>query len=125
MASIPIKKFAFRILVFSIILAAVTILCQWILPVGYCSPALPFIVLFFTILSLLTMYIIMRKEGGRDSKRFISSYLLSRIIKMMSCMLFLFIYIFINPDDKWPFAGGFILIYFAFATFEVFLLKKE
>ena len=43
---IPIKKFSFRILVFSVVVAALTVLFQWLCP-AYASPALPFIVLFF------------------------------------------------------------------------------
>ncbi len=123
MAKVPIQKFSFRILVFSVVLAAVSVLCQLLLPAKFISPALPFIVLFFTVLTLLTSYIVMRKNA--DSKKFVSSYLLSRMIKMFSFLLFVTLYMILNPEDRWAFAGGFIIIYFAYAVFELYLLKNN
>ncbi len=95
MAKIPIKQYAFRLLVFSIIISALTVIMQWQYP-QYSTPALPYIVLFFFIITLFTLYIILRNDKHRDEKRFISRYLLSRTVKFMSCLLFLFLYIIFN-----------------------------
>ncbi|MBR4136458.1 MAG: hypothetical protein IKU03_08655 [Bacteroidales bacterium] len=121
---IPIKKFSLRILIFSIVVAGLAALFQWLAP-AYASPALPFIVLFFFVITLFTIFVVLRDDQGKDGQRFVSGYLLSRIIKLFSCLLFLFLYILINKEDAWKFGLAFIVIYFLFSIFEVLLLKKE
>ena len=121
---IPIRKFSFRIIVFSVIIAGLSLLFQWLFP-QYATPALPFIVLFFFVITLLTLYIVLRNNDGQEGKRFVSAYMLSRTVKILSCLLFLILYIFLNQKDAVKFAIAFMVIYFMYAIFEVVVLKKE
>lgn len=121
---IPIRKFSFRIILFSVIIAGLSLLFQWLCP-QLATPALPFIVLFFFAMTLFTMYIVLRSEDGQNGKRFISAYMISRTVKILSCLLFLFLYIFLNKEDSIRFAIAFMVIYFLFAIFEIVVLKKE
>ena len=121
---IPIRKFSFRIIVFSVIVAALALLFQWIWP-QLATPALPFIVLFFFAITLFTMYIVLRSDDGNDSRKFVSSYMISRTVKLLSCLLFLLLYMFLNREDALRFAIAFMVIYFLYAVFEVVLLKQE
>ena len=121
---IPIRKFSFRIIVFSVIIAGLSLLFQWLFP-QYATPALPFIVLFFFVITLLTLYIVLRNNDGQEGKRFVSAYMLSSTVKILSCLLFLFLYIFLNQKDAVKFAIAFMVIYFLYAIFEVVVLKKE
>lgn len=121
---IPIKKFSFRIIVFSAIVAALTVIFQWLCP-AYASPALPFIVLFFFVITLTTIYIVLRNTTGTDGRKFVSSYMLSRIIKIFSCLIFLVLYLLLNKNDSLRFAIAFLVIYFLYSIFEVIVLKKE
>lgn len=121
---IPIRKFSFLIIVFSVIIAGLSLLFQWLFP-QYATPALPFIVLFFFVITLLTLYIVLRNNDGQEGKRFVSAYMLSRTIKILSCLLFLFLYMFLNKEDAVKFAVAFMVIYFLFAIFEIVVLKKE
>ena len=119
-----VSKYVFRLLIFSIIVAVPTIVMPVVLP-KYSSPALPFIVLFFFFLTLFTLYIVLRDSSMRESKKFVSGYIVSRTVKFMSCLLFMLIYIIINKEDRWNFAFAFLIIYFLYAAFEVFIIKKE
>lgn len=122
---IPIRKFSVRLIVFSAIMAALSVIMQLVLP-QYSTPALPFIVLFFFVLTLFTLYIVLRDDVGKNDKRFISGYLLSRIIKFFSVILFVALYLLFCPDnDKIRFAVAFLIIYFLYSIFEVVILKKE
>ena len=121
---IPIRKFSFRIIVFSVIVAGLSLLFQWLFP-QYATSALPFIVLFFFVITLLTLYIVLRNNDGQEGKRFVSAYMLSRTVKILSCLLFLFLYMFLNQKDAIKFAIAFMVIYFLYAIFEVVVLKKE
>ena len=121
---IPIRKFSFRIIVFSVIIAALALLFQWLWP-NLATPAMPFIVLFFFAMTLFTMYIVLRSDDGQDGRKFVSSYMISRTVKLLSCLLFLLLYMFLNRDDALRFAIAFMVIYFLYAIFEIFLLKQE
>ena len=121
---IPIKKFSFRIIVFSVIIAALAALFQWIFP-DYTSPALPFVVLFFFFITLFTIFIVLRNDNPYNQRQFLSGYMLSRIVKIFSSLLFLTLYMFFNKKDSLRFAIAFLVIYFLFAIFEVYLLKLE
>ncbi|MBP5496428.1 MAG: hypothetical protein J6X98_04580 [Bacteroidales bacterium] len=121
---IPIRKFSFRIIVFSVIIAALALLFQWLWP-NLATPAMPFIVLFFFAMTLFTMYIVLRSDDGQDGRKFVSSYMISRTVKLLSCLLFLLLYMFLNREDALRFGIAFMVIYFLYAIFEIFLLKQE
>ena len=121
---IPIRKFSFRIIVFSVIVAGMSLLFQWLCP-QYATPALPFIVLFFFLLTLFSMYIVLRSDDGQNGKKFVSSYMISRTVKILSCLLFLLLYMFLNQEDALRFSIAFLVIYFLYAIFEIIILKKE
>ena len=121
---IPIRKFSFRIIVFSVIAAGLAVLFQLLWP-QLATPALPFIVLFFFVMTLFTMYIVLRGDTGSDGRKFVSAYMLSRTVKLLSCLLFLLLYMFLNREDSIRFAIAFLVIYFLYAIFEIFLLKQE
>lgn len=120
-----IPKYVFRLIVFSIVITAVVLVLQQVMPVQYVSPALPYIVLFFFVITLFTLYILLRDQAKKEAKKFVSSYMLSRIIKFMSCLIFLLVYFIVNKEDRWQFAISFIIIYFLFSGFEVIVMKKE
>ena len=122
---IPIRKFSVRLIVFSAIMAALSVIMQLALP-QYSTPAMPFIVLFFFVITLFTLYIVLREDNGKNDRRFISGYLLSRIVKFFSVILFVILYLLFCPDnDRIHFVVAFLLIYFLYSIFEVVILKKE
>ena len=118
------SKYAYRLIIFSVVMAAASVIFQLVVP-KYASPALPFIVLFFFVLSMFTLYIVLRETKSTDNKKMISRYLLSRIIKFLSCLVFLLIYVLLNKEDRWQFGIAFMVIYFAYSIFEVVALNKE
>ncbi|MDR3046646.1 MAG: hypothetical protein LBU51_03405 [Bacteroidales bacterium] len=124
MSKIAIKKYSYRLIIFSIAIAALSVIAQLIFP-QYITSAIPFIVIFFFFITLFTLYIVLRSDTQKAKKSFVSGYMLSRIIKFFSCLLFLFCYILIRREDAIPFAIAFLTIYFCYSVFEVYLLKKE
>ena len=82
-------------------------------------------VLFFFVITLTTIYIVLRNTTGTDGRKFVSSYMLSRIIKIFSCLIFLVLYLLLNKNDSLRFAIAFLVIYFLYSIFEVVVLKKE
>ncbi|MDR2970595.1 MAG: hypothetical protein LBU83_01510 [Bacteroidales bacterium] len=124
MSKIPIRKFAYRLIIFSIIMTILGVLFQWIFPL-YSSKAIPFIVIFFFIITMFSLFIVLRKSSQVSGKKFIAGYMLSRIVKMLSILIFLILYMTFNKEDRIKFAGAFLVIYFFYSIFEIFALKKE
>jgi len=118
------KKFIYRLIIFSVILAAIGVLFQFTLP-QYTSPALPFIIIFFFFITLFTLYIVLRAPHQASGKKFVAGYILSRFVKMTSIFLFIVLYMIFNREDRWNFAGAFLVIYFSYSIFEIIALKKQ
>jgi cytochrome c oxidase assembly factor CtaG len=124
MSKIPIRKFSYLLIIFSVFVAAAGALFQWLAP-KYASPTIPFIVIFFFFITLLTLYIVLRNPFQTTGKKFIAGYMLSRIIKMFSILIFLVLYLIFNKADRLNFTCAFLVIYFAYSIFEIFALKKD
>ena len=118
-----LKIYIFRLLVFSIILTSITFCMQFLCP-QYVSPALPFIVLFFFIIMLISHYIILRGIY-KDNKNFVANYMLATIIKFLSYIIFIVTYVLLNRPDAVLFGVSFIILYFLYAIFEVITIKLE
>lgn len=122
---IPIRKFSVRLIVFSAVVAALSVLMQLFLP-EFATPALPYIVLFFFVVTMLTLYIVLRDGTGRSDRKFVSGYMLSRIVKFFSILVFLVLYLLLCPEnDRLRFVVAFFIIYFMYSIFEIVILKKE
>ena len=93
-----VPKYVFRLIVFSIVITAVVLVLQQVMPVQYVSPALPYIVLFFFVITLFTLYILLRDQAKKEAKKFVSSYMLSRVIKLLSCLVFLLVYVLVKKE---------------------------
>jgi len=124
MSKVSIRKYVFHLLLFSVIILAIGAVFQLTIPL-YASPAIPFIVIFFFLVTFITLYIVMRMPRQVSGKKFIASYMVSRIIKMVSVFLFFILYILFNKEDRWTFAGAFLIIYFSYSIFEIIALKKD
>jgi F0F1-type ATP synthase assembly protein I len=105
-------------------MAAAGVVFQWFAP-QYASPAIPFIVIFFFVITLFTLYIVLRMPHQTSGKKFIAGYMLSRIVKMFSILLFLILYMILNKEDRWNFAIAFLVTYFSYSIFEIIALKKQ
>jgi len=125
MSKNSVKKNIYTLIAFSVIIAAMGAIFQWIsskYELQMASPAIPFIVIFFFCITFFTVYIV---KNTNSSKRFIFNYILSRIIKITAILLFLVLYIIFNNEDRWNFAIAFLIIYFAYSIFEIVVLKKN
>lgn len=124
MLKLSFKKYFFRLLVFVIILTSLTVGLQMLWP-QYAAPSLPFIILFVFLVTLSTHYIVLRGIYNKDQRRVVSNYMLATLIKFMSYLIFILVYILLTHQDKVLFAITFLVIYFLFALFEIFAIKRE
>ena len=124
MTKTPIKKLIFLLIIFSVFITALSVALQLLFP-KYASPAIPFILIFFFLITLFSIIIVLKKPQGATEKKFIINYMITRVIKNFSMLVFLVLYLIFNKDDRWNFAGAFLSIYFLYSIFEIVALKKE
>jgi hypothetical protein len=117
-------KFLRNLLIFSVILGAIAFCLSLFLPKTYISPALPFLFFFFIATSLISYYFLQQSFSQRFI-RFVNTFLLSIIAKLMLYIGVMIAYVFINRNDAVPFMLWFFILYLCYTIFEVVCIIKK
>jgi len=142
-----LKKIYFKylqyLLIFSIVITAVYILLRYVAS-GIVSVNLPFLIIAFLLVTAITHYIIVRADVERMEnkpdinmskedrmkaitaieRRFISKYMLITTVKLLSFLIMLVVYAYLNRADAVCFSLNFIALYLLYSFFEIIYLKK-
>jgi len=111
-------KFLQHLLIYSAILGAVAIVLYLFLPKHFITPALPFLFFFFTGITLISYYILIRSLKSKLS-RFVNTFLISTIVKLIIYIGIMIIYVLLNRSDAIPFMITFFILYLLYTVFEV------
>jgi O-antigen/teichoic acid export membrane protein len=114
-----LKKTSF--IVFS--LFAIYLLLFFSVPEQYLSPAIPAIIIFFTILTTFIFYYQIKASLKRTSK-FVNFFLIATALKLLLFIVLVLIYSLLNKADAVNFILSFFVIYVIFSVFEVIQLLK-
>jgi len=106
-----------------IILFAVYLILFYLVPAKYISPAIPAIIIFFTILTTSVFYYQIKASLKRTSK-FVNFFLLATALKLLLFLTLVVIYSLLNKADAVNFILSFFIIYVTFSVFEVIQLLK-
>ena len=112
------KAFIIGLIVMSVILGIITYLLGLVLPAGFISPAVPSLILFFLVVTLLVHYIL-QKATGNNGRKFVNAFMLATLVKFFAYMPLIFVYMYFNRDDLLPFVIGFFILYLCYTIFEV------
>ena len=127
MLSDPLKKyfraFALKAVVIAILTYVLYIMAVQYLPVGYVSAALPWVIAFFLLLTLVLFYYQLKAMVARVS-RFVNVFLLATGLKLLVFLAIIVVYAFFNRTDAVSFIVGFFIIYVIFNLFEIIQLLK-
>ena len=107
-----------RILVFSVILGLTATGIRFLAPAKYTTPALPWLFVFFTGVTLAGYYFILR-SARKKFIRFINAYLLVTVVKLFLFIGVIFLYLLNNRQDAAAFAISFFVLYLCYMIFEV------
>ena len=113
-----------RLLLFSAVVAVVVMILRFAGPARFFSPALPFLLFFFLSTTLLSYYFILRSMEQKFI-RFVNTYLLTIIVKLVVYIALIFVYVFRFRSDAVAFLGGFFIMYLAYTVFEVIIIVNE
>lgn len=116
-ASTPYLAFLRRLLVFSAILGIIATSLYFLLPLKFISPALPFLFVFFIVVTLAGYYFLLRSTG-KTFITFVNYYLVITVIKLFLFIGVIFLYLILNRADAVPFAISFLILYLFYLVFE-------
>ena len=88
------------------------------------SPALPFLLIFFMAVTLLSYYYL-QKSALRDPRRFIQSYLGTTVARLMLYLAIIVVYVLLYRQDAVNFLAGFFVLYVIYSVFEVLVLVRK
>jgi hypothetical protein len=113
-----------RILIFTAIIGTIAGIIHFVIPGVNITPALPFLILFFLSVTLISYYLQLKSASERFI-RFVNAYML-----LMAAKLFLFItvivaYVFTHRSDVVPFMGSFFILYLCYTIFEAASLLQN
>lgn len=108
-----------RIMIYSAFLAFAGVILSLVLPAGYITPALPYLIVFFLALTwAITWYLL--KASEKSFIRFVNAFMLTTGIKLLLLILIIVAYIFLNRPDAVPFLAVFFVLYLCYTGFEVY-----
>ncbi len=112
------------LIVLSVVLGIITYLLGLVLPAGFVSPAVPSMILFFLVITLLVHYILMKASGNNNGRKFVNAFMLATLVKFFVYLPVIFIYMYYNRDDLLPFVVGFFILYLCYTVFEVISILR-
>jgi hypothetical protein len=94
-------------------------------PQQYVSPALPFLLVFFTAATLLSFRFLQKKLEASPTG-FVTAFMANSTIRLILYLAVIVIYALTNRPDSVNFIISFFILYLIFTVFEVsFFLRKK
>ncbi|MFH1118773.1 MAG: hypothetical protein V1775_03050 [Bacteroidota bacterium] len=120
-----LKIFTRQLLMLATLTGLVIVGVVLLIPPDYVSPALPFLLVFFTAATILSFYFLQKKLDASPS-RFVTAFMANAMIRLMLYLAIIVIYALTNRPDSINFIVSFFILYLIFSTFEVsFFLRKR
>lgn len=110
-------QFVAPLFYFSAIVAAVALLVSWLLPDQYVTPALPLLIPFFMGITYVT-FRFLEKSLSQKFIRFLNTFLLSVIIKLLLYVIIMVTYAWLYRVDAVPFLLAFFALYLVYTIYE-------
>ena len=117
------KKIILILSVMSLLLVFVSLMISLIFSALHISPAYPYILIFFYLITLLVI-VILGKSMQKRIGYFVNSYMIVTFVKLIFFSLVIVAYLFTNKADAIPFVVTFFVYYLFYAIFEVVALRQ-
>lgn len=96
-----------------------------IIPPAFVSPALPYLLMFFTAATLLSFYFL-DKKSKVSASGFVTAFMANSAIRLLLYLGIIVIYALTHRADSINFIISFFILYLIFTAFEVsFFLRKK
>lgn len=117
-------QFLRNLAIFTIIIALVGCVVIYFLSDNYISPVIPYLFLFFFVVTLLVHFILLKATGKRFAK-FVPYFMLATTLKLFLYAVVLLLYTFTHRADAINFIISFFILYLLFTAFETITLLRN
>ncbi|HPG32802.1 MAG TPA: hypothetical protein PLM34_03055 [Lentimicrobium sp.] len=119
-----LRLFSKQLLIMATITGMAIIAAMLVIPPSFISPALPYLLVFFTAATLISFYFLQKKIESTPSG-FVTAFMANSIIRLLGYLIVIVVYAFTNKPDAVNFIISFFILYIIFTAFEVtFFLRK-
>jgi hypothetical protein len=107
-----------RLTLISVPLLGIAIILYYLLPEEVITPSLPFLIIYFYLITLGVHWIIVNATR-RSPRQFVTWFMGATFLKFFIYIITVFAYAFFNRGDLVPFVISFFLLYIIYTVFEV------
>jgi len=125
-----LRKTLIGLVLLSILLATGGILMFRAFLSNYYFPFFPYLVLIFLIVNSV-VFVIFYRSINKSNNQFIRGFMLSTIIKLMTYLILVLVYVVSFPKSAIPFAITLSVLYIVYTAYDLFIMlsllkrKKE
>jgi hypothetical protein len=116
-------RFTRSLILFSILISLLSIGAMYVLPAKYITPMLPYLIIFFMIISLAVYYFI-EKAIAKRFVLFTNYFMIATMAKILIYLAIIVLYALSHKNDAVPFILTFFLFYTGYTTFEVIWMLR-
>lgn len=117
------RTFLKKIIIFTAIIIGILSIFYYYLPKAYIHPALPFILIFYFTITLVTHYFQLKIKEKKFAS-FTSNFMIITFLKLLILLTVLLIYVFLNQNNALSFIIWYFIFYILYTVFEVIELQK-
>ena len=116
-------RFIKELVITTVILVGVGMVFFYNTPESYYSPAFPFLLAFFIIVSILVFHFMLKAVEKRPAK-FVSVFMLTTMLKLFAYMAVMITYALLIREDARAFIITFFVLYVVYTIVEVTSLLR-
>jgi len=112
------KVYIKKSIILTIAIGIIAYILTFFLPERYCSPTLPYLIIFFFAVNMIVHYLLQKAEE-RQFRRFITNYMLATFLRFFLYLIIIIAYVLTNRNDAIPFIITFFILYVIYSIHEV------
>ena len=119
-----LKKYLFRLIIFVLIIGLLAFVLYSTVFKSFYLPIFPYLLLFFTSVSLIMHYVLLKAGNSRIAK-FSTYFMGTTSLKLFLYLIFIIVYLIIDKSNALVFILTFFILYLLFTVFETSSLLKD
>jgi hypothetical protein len=118
------QKFIIQLTILSLIIGVIVAILNRLFSPGIISPALPWLIALFYIVTAL-VHLILLRITTLNPRKFVGFFMLATTVKLMVYLIVLVVYVFFVKEGLLAFILSFFILYIIYTIFEVFTFLSQ
>jgi hypothetical protein len=112
------RHFILRLTILSLALGVLVFILDWLLPSGIISPATPYLIILFYVITAIVHYVLLRITA-LNPRKFVGYFMLATSLKLMNYLTVVVVYVFYVKEGILSFILTFFILYIIYTVLEV------